>query len=147
MEIRLPSGWEGVIYQLSPKDAITLQATTVRLTPPGGDVAYIARQMQAGDAYIAIQDIGPPPPGLGNDPAWDVRPALPLKVSSDDVAGPYEGGFESGANLNAVLAKRAISVRVRFAVAPKADDLERINRVLSSLSVSSSVGKCSFDLT
>ena len=147
LELRLPAGWQGVIYQLSPKDAITLQAATVGLPPPGGAEDVIARQMHAGDAYIAIQDIGPPPPGLGDDPAWDVRPSLPLGVSSTVVGGPYVGGFESGASVNAVLADRAISIRIRFGASPHPGDLDQLNRLLASLSVSRSRGACSIDLT
>jgi hypothetical protein len=147
LALRLPAGWEGLAYQLSPKDAITLQAATVGLPPPGGAEDVIARQMHAGDAYVAIQDIGLPPRGLGNDPAWDVRPTLPLKVSSTDIGGPYEGGFVAGASLNDVLVDRALSIRIRFGASPHDGDLEQINRLLASLSVSRSRGVCWIDLT
>jgi hypothetical protein len=145
LEVRLPPGWDGYVTQLSPRDAITLRAATVGLPPPGGEEAHIAAEMHAGDAYLAIADIGPPPEGLASDAAWKLNPALPLSITRSDVQGPYEGGFPSGASLNAVLAHRALMMRIRFGSTPKASDIEQVNELLASLSVSRSLGVCSFN--
>jgi hypothetical protein len=46
-----------------------------------------------------------------------------------------------------VLVDRALSIRIRFGASPHDGDLEQINRLLASLSVSRSRGVCWIDLT
>ena len=119
LTVALQQGWNGRVYRLSPQHAITLQAATVPLGPPGADEAAIARVMQAKHAYLVIDDIGPPPAGLGRDPAWVLDPALPLTIHESDVHGPWKGGFASGASLGVVLENRALMIRVRFGSHPR----------------------------
>lgn len=135
MTMTLPPGWYGRVYRLSPEYAITVQAATVPLPRPGDDEMLIARKMKPGDAYLVINDIGPPPPGLGREPVWDLDPSLPLAVQRADVGGPWEGGFPAGAALNVVVNGRSLMIRVRFGSNSPGEELDQVNSLLSTLSV------------
>lgn len=135
MTIALPPGWNGRIHRLSPQHAITLQAATVPLPTPGDDQVRIAARMKPTDAYLVIDDIGPPPPGLGREPVWQLDPGLPLTVSKAVFEGPWKGGFPSGTALGVVINDRALMIRIFFGSHPGESEIEEINVLLARLSV------------
>jgi hypothetical protein len=135
MTIALPPGWSGRVYRLSPQYAITLQAATVPLPTPGDDQVTIAARMKPTDAYLVIDDIGPPPPGLGREPVWQLDPELPLTVSDDVFEGPWKGGFPSGTALAVVINDRSLMIRIFFGSHPREREIEEINALLATLSV------------
>jgi len=53
----------------------------------------VARTMKPGDVYVVINDIGPPPAGLGHDPAWDLDPSLPSPSAEMVLEGPGKAAF------------------------------------------------------
>lgn len=135
MTIALPPGWNGRVYRLSPQHAITLQAATVPLPAPGDDQSRIAARMKPTDIYVVIDDIGPPPRGLGREPVWQLNPKLPLTVHDADVEGPWKGGFPSGTALAVVIDYRALMIRIFFGSHPGEGEMDTVNALLGTLSV------------
>jgi len=135
MTIALPTGWHGRVYRISPQHAITLQAATVPLPAPGEDQSRIAARMKPADTYVVIDDIGPPPPGLGREPVWHLDPKLPLTISDADVEGAWKGGFPSGTALAVVINERALMIRIRFGSHPGEGEIDTVNALLATLSV------------
>jgi hypothetical protein len=92
-------------------------------------------QLEPGDAYMIVVDIGSPPPLIERDKDWRVNPPLPLVMTRAALDGPYKSGFPSGASLNAVIENRALMIRVRFGSQPSEDQLVEVNEMLASLGV------------
>ena len=133
LRVELPPGWSGRVFRPSPKDAVSLEATSAAL-PPVNQVMTIDGLTDEG-AYVRVDDIGAPPPRIERSSVWLADPRLPLAVGHADLAGPYEGGFPSGTALNVVIHDRALMIRVRFGSQPSDDRLDDVNEVLASLSV------------
>jgi hypothetical protein len=81
------------------------------------------------DAYVRIDDIGSPP---GSPPENWGESSLPLAVGPEDIQGPYEGGFPTGAGFSALVNGRALNIRADFA----SQSLEEVNRVLATFAAS-----------
>ncbi len=133
ISLTLARGWEGRIYRLSPKSAVTVEAATAALPPPGSFVP--AKELDPDGAYLVIDDIGAPPPGLGREKAWELNPPLPIVIRTGDVQGPWEGGYPLGASRSVVVANRALMIRVRFGAASDDRRLAEVNELLASLVV------------
>jgi hypothetical protein len=133
ISLTLPRGWDGRIYRLSPESAVAVEAATASLPPPGSFVT--AKELDRDDAYLVIDDIGAPPPGLGREKAWELNPPLPIVIRPRDLQGPWEGGYPFGAARSVVLANRALMIRVRFGAAPDDRRLAEVNELLASLVV------------
>jgi hypothetical protein len=123
LSISVPDGWQARIYRLAPDDAITLEAASVDL-PPRGEM-MTGERLGPDDAYIRIDDIGPPP-------NWGGESSLPLSIGPEDIQGPYEGGFPTGAGFSALINHRALNIRADFAT----QRLEEVNRVLATFAAS-----------
>jgi hypothetical protein len=124
LSIVLPEGWNGRVSQASPDDAITLEASTVPLPPPGE--AMTGDLLDPNDAYIVVDDIGT------RDAFGEVR--LPITLNPEDIAGPYEGGFRAGAGFGAGVSHRDLMFRVRFGSPPDPGELEIVNGILATFS-------------
>ena len=122
LSISVPAGWEARVYRLSPQYAITLEAASVGL-PPRGQL-MTGDRLRTGDAYIRIDDIGPPL-------VYEVR--LSISVDPEDIGGPYEGGFPAG-GFAAVIDDRDLMIRVRFGSQPDEREIDAVQRVLASFS-------------
>lgn len=133
LSIALPDHWNGRIYRRSPSDAITLEAANAAL-PAEGEV-MTGERLGIGNTYIVVDDIGQEPRYLGREGSWQRDPALPLMMRRSDVAGPYEQGFPAGAAISVVIHERPLMIRVRFGSQPSSADLDAVNDVLASMSV------------
>jgi hypothetical protein len=142
ISLALPRGWDGRIYRLLPESAVTVEAATVSLPPRGSFVT--AKELDGDDAYLVIDDIGAPPPGLGRENAWELNPPLPIVIRPHDLRGPWEGGYPLGAVRSVVVANRALMIRLRFRAAPDDRRLAEVNELLSSLVVgpAETFGEC-----
>jgi hypothetical protein len=125
LSISVPEGWQARIYQLSPDDAITLEAASVALPTPGEPI--IGEHFGMNDVYLRIDDIGPAQKAWGES-------SLPISVGPQDIWGPYEGGFPAGAAFSANINGRELMVRVRFGSEATSQQLELINPVLRTFS-------------
>ena len=122
LSISVPDGWQARVYRLAPEDAITVEAASVDLPPPGE--LMTGERLGTDDAYIRIDDIGAPPEKWGES-------SLPLAIGPEDIQGPYEGGFPTGAGFSALINDRALNVRADFG---SQRSLEATNNVLATFS-------------
>jgi hypothetical protein len=138
LSVSPPKGWSGRVLRPELEYAITLEATSGELPPSAESVT--GDFLGDDDAYVAVSDIGSPPSGIGREGSWTVDPDLPLAITSNDVLGPFQGGFAAGASLNVVIENRMLMISVRFGSWPGPDEIDEINDLLGSLTVASRGG-------
>ncbi len=136
LELGLPAGWHGRVYQRGAEGAITLEAATVPLAPIGDNSSQETEaRMGTDDAYIQLSDIGSPPPYLGSEPGWE-RLTLPLAIDEADLHRFVEGNaLPANVTRAVVINNRAIMLYCGFGSWPSESSIANLNRVLSSLSV------------
>jgi hypothetical protein len=136
LKMRIPDGWDGRIYQQSPQDAVTLEATSARLAPVAEDSVLQTEQgMGNGDVYIRLSDIGAAPPYVGKDSDWRVVSSPPA-IRPTDFQEFVEGHSLPAGTASAMVIKgRAFMVYVGFGSWPSPAAVGQLNQILGQLQV------------
>lgn len=137
LTMQLPEGWDGRVYQRSPRDAVTVEAASVTLAPKADDsFQQTEASMGASDAFIWLSDIGSPPSQPGREPTWK-KASLPITISASDVHRYVEGhSLPANVARPVLINGRPITLYVGFGSWPNDAMIEQVNKVLASLSVS-----------
>ena len=136
LSMRIPDSWDGRIYQRSPEDAVTLEATSARLAPIADD-SFVRTEEGMGrdDVYIRLSDIGAPPPHAGKGGDWRTV-ASPPAIQPTDLQDFIEGHSLVAGTASAMVIKgRAFMLYAGFGSWPSAAAVGQLNQILGQLQI------------
>ena len=136
LAMEFPSGWDARIYRQSPDHAVTVEGASVPLEPIADHAPQrTERRLDSEDLYVRLTDIGSPPAHLGSEPGW--KRASAIRLTPSNVHRYVEGHSVPASAVGAfALGDHAIMVYVGFGSRPTDADLEDVNRILGTLSIS-----------